>query len=415
MGFVASLCVARYLGPELYGTLNYVMSYGAIFLVISNVGLAQIVLRELSKKEVNGSLLLGAAFKIKICFSVLCTVLLYGVTFIDPHFTSETRLLTLVFSFSFFLRSFEFFSSQLQAQLKGNIVAYAEITQSLISLILKLLLIFSNVDLLFFIIVSALEWGFIFLGLVGFGKKIPAISWRKGTWKIGWALLKDAHYYVYAGLAAVIYNRIDQIMINNLLGTTDVGHYASAVRITEISTMVPTLIGTALFPVVVKSTQTQKDRNKNVQSYFDIVIWSGIIVGAFVYFFSEPLVKLCFGNPFLAAIPALQIMAWKGVTRGIDATFSRWMLLNNLQKHLVGRQVLGCIINIVLNYYFIPWLGILGASIATLLSVISVVLISALIPDLRPCLHFQIKALLSGLPRSCAQIKIKFKKKELIK
>ena len=54
MGFVASLCVARYLGPELYGTLNYVMSYGAIFLVISNVGLAQIVLRELSKNEVDG-------------------------------------------------------------------------------------------------------------------------------------------------------------------------------------------------------------------------------------------------------------------------------------------------------------------------------------------------------------------------
>ena len=43
------------------------------------------------------------------------------------------------------------------------------------------------------------------------------------------------------------------------------------------------------------------------------MIWSGIIVGAFVYFFSEPLVKLCFGNPFLAAIPALQIMAWKGL------------------------------------------------------------------------------------------------------
>ena len=43
------ILVARYLGPERYGLMNYVISYVTIFTVISGFGLDNIEIRELAK------------------------------------------------------------------------------------------------------------------------------------------------------------------------------------------------------------------------------------------------------------------------------------------------------------------------------------------------------------------------------
>ena len=46
---VVGIFVARYLGPEQYGLMNYVISYVSLFTIISNFGLDNIEIRELSR------------------------------------------------------------------------------------------------------------------------------------------------------------------------------------------------------------------------------------------------------------------------------------------------------------------------------------------------------------------------------
>ena len=43
-------------------------------------------------------------------------------------------------------------------------------------------------------------------------------------------------------------------------------------------------------------------------------------------------------------------------------------MIENLQKLMLFRNVIGLIINLILNYYFIPSLGIIGAVYSTLIS-----------------------------------------------
>lgn len=399
LGFVASMCVARYLGPTEFGKMNFAISYGSIFLVISNVGLSQIVLRELSREGVDKPLIMGAAMIIQLVASVICLGALLSVTYLDPNFTAETRLMALCFGVSFFFRAAEFYSSSLQSELKGSVVAYAELAQSLLSLGLKLLLIFCHMSTTWFVCVNALEWAIIGAGLCLFGKSLPRISFRGDLLVYCKALIKDSYFYAFAGLSTIIYQRIDQIMINNMLGPEEVGYYASGVRLTTLTTVVPTLIGTALFPVLVKKTQSAEQKNRALQKYFDIVLWSGIPISFIILYGAGFFTRLFYGEAYLAAVPALQIMAWKGLTRGIDATFARWMLLENKQKYLPGRQFAGCILNILLNLALIPVMGIKGAALATLLSILAIIILTAMIPALRPCLVFQIRSLSGGLPR----------------
>ena len=45
------ILVARYLGPESYGLMNYVISYVAIFSIIATFGMDNIEIRELSQQN----------------------------------------------------------------------------------------------------------------------------------------------------------------------------------------------------------------------------------------------------------------------------------------------------------------------------------------------------------------------------
>ena len=49
-GLLVGIVVARYLGPEKYGMMNYVISFVAIFQIISTFGLDNIEVREEAKE-----------------------------------------------------------------------------------------------------------------------------------------------------------------------------------------------------------------------------------------------------------------------------------------------------------------------------------------------------------------------------
>ena len=48
-GLFVGILVARYLGPENFGLMNYVISYVTLFSILANFGLDNIEIRELSK------------------------------------------------------------------------------------------------------------------------------------------------------------------------------------------------------------------------------------------------------------------------------------------------------------------------------------------------------------------------------
>ncbi len=45
------ILVARYLGPENYGIMNYVISYVSIFTIVATFGMSNIEIRELSRNK----------------------------------------------------------------------------------------------------------------------------------------------------------------------------------------------------------------------------------------------------------------------------------------------------------------------------------------------------------------------------
>ena len=71
---IVSILVARYLGPKRFGTMNYVVSVVSLFGIFATFGMTDIVIRELSKKDIPENVILGTAFTLRIILSFLAII-----------------------------------------------------------------------------------------------------------------------------------------------------------------------------------------------------------------------------------------------------------------------------------------------------------------------------------------------------
>ena len=86
---VVGIIVARYLGREQYGIMNYVISFVAIFQVFSDFGLDHIQIREESKDPARKDVIIGTVFALKIMFAfiaIIGRITVAGAMFPRPSF-----------------------------------------------------------------------------------------------------------------------------------------------------------------------------------------------------------------------------------------------------------------------------------------------------------------------------------------
>ena len=65
-GLLIGIWVARYLGPNDFGVLNYSIAYVAMFMLFVKLGLDQIVVREIVKDKESRGEILGTVFLLKL-------------------------------------------------------------------------------------------------------------------------------------------------------------------------------------------------------------------------------------------------------------------------------------------------------------------------------------------------------------
>ena len=82
-GLFIGIWVARYLGPEFFGVLSYVLAYTSLFSFLTRLGLDQIVIREIIKRPDKKDSILGSAFVLKLIgsFILLATRLIFFILF----------------------------------------------------------------------------------------------------------------------------------------------------------------------------------------------------------------------------------------------------------------------------------------------------------------------------------------------
>jgi len=383
-GVLVGVWVARYLGPEKFGLFSYALALVSIFQEIAKLGLDGIVVRDLVQEPEKRNIYLGTSFWLKLFGGVLTFIIILIIILIQTitsisssppsllphHFFTETNIYILIIAFGIIFQSFEVIDFYYQATVQLKYISIKRMIRLILSSILKIVLVLIGADLIWFILVSLFD--IISLSIIGWliyrSQGLPNFV-RYFDIKIGKKLLKDSWLLLLSGIAILIYTRIDQVMIKNILGDREVGLYSAAIRLVEVWYFIPMIITQSVFPAIVNAKKVSEELYyKRLQQLFSLLIWASILIALPISLFSHQIIYLLYGRKYIEASKVLAISIWASLFVFIGVGSRQFLLVENLQKFSFWRTFYGMIVNIILNFILIPSHGIQGAAIATLIS-----------------------------------------------
>ncbi|WP_282075706.1 flippase [Maribacter aquivivus] len=366
---VISVWVARYLGPDDFGTLNYAQSLVGLLTAISTLGLNGILVREILQNKVNSNKLIGTVFILQTIGSVI--IMLSIFLFIYFTKTAEiTSKILIIFGAITFLQSFNVIESFFQSKVLSKYTVKSSVISLIISSILKILLIVYKFPLIYFAIVMFIENLVLVFGYVYYYNKKNDVNFNFSfSIKLAKSLLKDSWPLILSSIVVSIYMKIDQVMIKEMISSKAVGFYSAAVRLSEAWYFVPTVIGSSLFPAIMNAKKNStKVYYERLQNLYDLMFLLAIVIAIPISLVSKPLVQFLYGTEYIQSSEILTIHIWTGIFVFLGVSRSGWIIAENLQKFSTIYLSIGMITNVSLNYIFINNYGITGAAYATLIS-----------------------------------------------
>ena len=369
ISFFVAAYVARYLGPENYGTLSYIVSLVGIFSFIASLGIDNVLYRDLIRYPERENELLGSGIFLKMIGSYLALVI---ASIILPILGNNHNVTILAFiaACSFLFQSFNVILTFFQSKTLAKLVAISGLFVTLILSVFKIGFAIIQLNVHFFVYLLILEqiaYAIIFIILYQrLGRSI--FSWRINR-KTTFGMWKESLPLMFSAAFILIYNRIDQVMIKQMLDASAVGYYDIAVRLSEFWYFVPTTIITALLPAIVNAKKVSVEIYRSrIKLLAVLVLVLSLLASIIIFIFSKQIVLSLFGSQYIPSISVLQIYVWAGVGMSIGILANQYLVIENSTKASFFANFLGMFTNVILNLILIPHHGINGAAIATLIS-----------------------------------------------
>lgn len=370
LSIVISGVIARYLGVEQYGLVNYVISVVSLFTAFSTLGMEKITIQDIVSQKDKEEVILGTSFIIRLIGGIVLIIISQITLYLLNGAVLIYQILGIIMGFCMVFKAFEVIEYYLQAHMNLKIVSVIRFTTAIIVAIAKVLVVLCDWGVIGFVLtylVDAVTAGILFYIYYKINR------YKKWKFSKGYAkkLLARCWYIAIAGLLSTMYMRIDQVMLGKMLtDTTENGIYSAAVRIAEMWYFIPSAIVASFQPNINarKKANDEEGYINLIQQLYDIVAIIGITFGISITCFGWLAIDILYGTAYLQASRVLMVMAWAGLFATLGTARSIWLINENLQKYTIIYTLTGAITNVVLNYLLIPSLGALGAAITTLIS-----------------------------------------------
>lgn len=370
ISFIATAFIARSLGPTNFGQLSYAISFVAIFSFLPSLGIDPILYKELIKHRDKKESYLGTALGIKLMASIFTAALIITTAI---FFTEDdvSKILIFILSSTFIFNSFLVINSEFQARVQSKYPAIISVAVILLLNIAKIAVILFDKGVIYLSLTLLLESVLYAVFYLYAYKKI--LKEKISNWKfdkeLGLALLGESWPLIFYGAFLVIYSKIDQVLIKNMIDSHAVGVYDSAVRVAETWYFIPALLINSLFPAIVNANATSKHLyHSRIKKLFIFTFIFTFMISLLVAILAPIIMNILYGEEFVGGVKILQIYVWSSIPIAIVILMNNYLIIEKYRMILLASSFLPLLINIVLNLLWIPNYGIVGSAYATLVS-----------------------------------------------
>lgn len=377
-GFLITLFITNYLGAKLFGSytylLNYIVLIASMLQLGTHAGLAFTLPRAKEKKGSYITFSMSISFFVSLVISVLLLFYIDNIVVFlnDQQLSRNIILLAIPILLLHPLKSI------IVASLRGYKKSKALV---MVRDILSNLVFFMNIVIAVFLF---MEKSIIILLLAQIGMLLICVIYglfylvKNQLISVPWILNKKeiikfmryAIIMLFSGFIAMLINRMDIAMIGYFLPSTDVGIYRAISRVATYIVFLNSNINVILGPEISRlaSENKKEDISKIYQNITRWVTIFGALVFALIILDPAHIAGL-FGKEFLAGQSVLVMIS---IGKFVGLIVGPVALLNTMMNHPKSNlisNVFVLFINFILNIWLIPLYGIMGAAIATAISI----------------------------------------------
>lgn len=385
---LVGFAITNYLGKDLNGILNYPTAFTTFFVAAAALGLDGFITRELLRKPEHRDQLLGTAFFLKLIGGIAILPLIYLAYLLWNNLSEIETPLTyiLIVGLTGITQAFYITDSYFQSKVQAKYVMRIQVFGNILSALIKLVFIFLKLNIEWFVFALLLDTIILACGYVYF-YQIKADSVFKWVFNSTLAkyLIKNSWPLALSAVLVSIYMKIDQLMVENYLGTGSLGIYSTVVQLSESWYFIPVAIVTSVFPAIMNAKRDDSERyKKRLQNMYDLMVWISLSVAIFMTFASPFIYRLVYKPEFWDGAHVLTIHVWAGIFVFLGSASGQYLIAEGYTKLSMLRTGMGALVNIVLNIIWIPKYGIMGAALATLIAYFTATFFILLVPKTRP-------------------------------
>ena len=358
---------ARILGTEDYGIFTYVLSLVTIFTLFSDIGLTNILTRELTKKTDTRNEYFSTALIVKLAF-LLATIILIAIFAPLISKFEEAKPLIMIVAFTVIFDSLRtFFYSIIRSQNKMEMEAGLNIIAEIITTVIVLVVFYKYPN------IKALAYSFLVGNTIGLLVTViflrdylvgTFINFRKSLVK---PIIEASWPFAIMGIFGVLMTNIDSVIIAFYSNPHILGLYAAAQRPISLLYILPGFLSAGLFPFISRFSYGQEKKKLSViiekSILISLAIALPITVGGIIV--AKPLINVSFGYEFIEAALTFQILLLSLLIIFPGAMLNDLILAEDKQKIFIRSSFFGAMTNIILDLVLIPIYGIAGSAIAT--------------------------------------------------
>jgi O-antigen/teichoic acid export membrane protein len=373
--FVLMLFLPRYLGSEDYGRLYLAMSIAMIFQLVIEFGGPYLIMKEVSRAREKTPSLLVNSLVIRLIMWVISIVAMIAMAYVAGYSATVTTLI-IIFGVSKLWEGagkvlgscFQGFE-MMQYPALGAIVE--RIVVAVCGVIALLLGAHSIVIAVIWVASSLLNFGVVASFTRRIVSVLPEIHWADVK-----TLTRAGFPYFLWSVFAVVYYRVDAVMLSLMTPEVVVGWYGAAYRFFDILMFLPSIFSIAMYPVL--SKLWGKDSTAlagTTQKSLEFILLAGIPISVLVFAGSEYIIGLFFGlTEYGPSVLLLRIFSSGLLLVYIDFILISTLVASDKHRQWTVAALVAMVVNPVLNYVAIPFTqthfgnGGIGAALATLVT-----------------------------------------------
>lgn len=181
-------------------------------------------------------------------------------------------------------------------------------------------------------------------------------------------LLKYCLPIIPVSIALIVMNFTDRLFIKHYIDFSELGIYGVAAKFASIIGVFIASFSMAISPLILQKHNQQKTRNE-LSRIFRLFIAITTLSVLTLSVFSYETVYLFTNENYLSAYEVMPILYMSTVFLGAQM-FAPGLMIKKKSVLMALVTISFSLINVVLNYFFIPLYGLVGAATATLISII---------------------------------------------